>query len=173
MRFLSAQVKIRQIPHVNFEMTSQFFFTFCIILHCHDTLISLIPSNFEIFQVLWCKFAIFLMSFSKPQVSYLSNFTSLFLVTKDNSSGLFQVKRYILCTIWTNQSGNFENFECSGQNSPSSCHFLNKSVFRRVLHQLSWDLILYTFLAEILYTFNKKNLSKYKLAEISRKQSKV
>ena len=34
--FLSAQVKIRQIPHVNFELKSQFFFKFCIILHCHD-----------------------------------------------------------------------------------------------------------------------------------------
>ena len=25
-----------QIPHVNFEMTSQFLFKFCVILHCHD-----------------------------------------------------------------------------------------------------------------------------------------
>ena len=33
----SSRVKIHQIPHVNFEMTSQFFFKFCIILHCHET----------------------------------------------------------------------------------------------------------------------------------------
>ena len=37
LRLSSARVKIRQIPHVNFEMTSQFLFKFCIILHCHDT----------------------------------------------------------------------------------------------------------------------------------------
>ena len=37
MRVLTVRVKIRQIPHVNFEMTSQFLFKFCIILHCLDT----------------------------------------------------------------------------------------------------------------------------------------
>ena len=35
LRLSSARVKIRQIPHVNFEMTSQFLFKFCIIFHCH------------------------------------------------------------------------------------------------------------------------------------------
>ena len=63
------------------------------------------------------------MSFSKPQVSFSSNFASLFSVMKDNSSVLFSVKRYILCTKGTNQSKNFESFECSGQKSPNSCHF--------------------------------------------------
>ena len=37
LRLSSARVKIHQIPHVNFEMTSQFLFKFCVILHCHDT----------------------------------------------------------------------------------------------------------------------------------------
>ena len=32
----SAQVKIHQTSHVNFETASQFLFKFCIILHCHD-----------------------------------------------------------------------------------------------------------------------------------------
>ena len=36
LRLLSARVKICQIPHINFETTSQFLFKFCIILHCHD-----------------------------------------------------------------------------------------------------------------------------------------
>ena len=36
LRLSSARIKICQIPHVNFEMTSQFLFKFCIILHCHD-----------------------------------------------------------------------------------------------------------------------------------------
>ena len=31
----SAQVKIHQIPHVNFELTSQFLLNICIILHCY------------------------------------------------------------------------------------------------------------------------------------------
>ena len=33
---LSARVKICQIPHVNFEMTSQSPFKFCITLQCHE-----------------------------------------------------------------------------------------------------------------------------------------
>ena len=37
MGFLSARVKICQIHQINFELTSQFLFIFCIILHCHDT----------------------------------------------------------------------------------------------------------------------------------------
>ena len=37
LRFSSARVKICQMPHVNFELTSQFLFKFGIILHCHDT----------------------------------------------------------------------------------------------------------------------------------------
>ena len=37
LKFLSARVKIPQIPHVHFELTSQFFFNVRIILHCHDT----------------------------------------------------------------------------------------------------------------------------------------
>ena len=36
LRLSSAWVKIRQIPYVNFEMTSQFLFKFGIILHYHD-----------------------------------------------------------------------------------------------------------------------------------------
>ena len=46
MRFLSAHVKICQIPHVNFELKDQLLFNFCIILHC--------PVNFKLmhFQLL-------------------------------------------------------------------------------------------------------------------------
>ena len=36
-RLMSAQVKICHISYVSFEMTSQFLFKFCIILHCQDT----------------------------------------------------------------------------------------------------------------------------------------
>ena len=37
LRFLIARLKIHQITHVNFELTSQLLFKFCIILHSHDT----------------------------------------------------------------------------------------------------------------------------------------
>ena len=36
LRHSSARVKIRQIPHVNFKMTSLFLFRFCVIVHCQD-----------------------------------------------------------------------------------------------------------------------------------------
>ena len=37
LRFLSAQVKIRQNPHVSFELTGQSLFNYYITLHCHGT----------------------------------------------------------------------------------------------------------------------------------------
>ena len=52
-----------------------------------------------------------------------------------------------------------ETFECSDQNLPKSCHFLNnKSVFLQILHQssVSWDITpLYFFSFNFLY-FQKK-----------------
>ena len=69
--FLRARVKIRQIPQVNFEITSQLIFRFCIILHCYDTYLA---------KFLW-KRAKFLMPFSKAQVSFYSNFASIFRVS--------------------------------------------------------------------------------------------
>ena len=76
-------------------------------------------------------------------ISFPSNSASLFGVMKHKSSAIFLIKRYILCTKRTNQSGNFENFESSGQNSSNYCHFWNnKSVFLWILHQpsVSWDI---------------------------------
>ena len=53
LRFSSARVKTRQIPHVNFELTSQFLIKFCIILHCHDTKP---PVNLKLIHfLLWIK----------------------------------------------------------------------------------------------------------------------
>ena len=40
LRLFNARVKICQIPHASFEMTSQFFFKFCIVLQCHGTVLS-------------------------------------------------------------------------------------------------------------------------------------
>ena len=75
--FLSAQVKICKV-HVNFKTRSQFLLNFCVTLHCHDTqlhckfeahtfstLDKKILSKFQFwhFQVLWWKFAKFLVIF--------------------------------------------------------------------------------------------------------------
>ena len=53
-----------------------------------------------------------------------------------------------------------ENFECSGQISPNSCHFWNNRVFLQILHEYSgsWDIIPLYFLTKILYTI--RSLSK-------------
>ena len=51
-------------------------------------------SQFWDIQVFWWKFAIFLMSLSNPQVSFSSNFASLFSVMTDNSSILFLGQTY-------------------------------------------------------------------------------
>ena len=96
-RLLSSWVKIHEIPCVNFETSSQFLFIFFIILQCHyvylpckfvahafSTLDKRIPWRYQFwhFQLFWWKFAKLLMSFSKPQVSFSSNFTWLFSVMK-------------------------------------------------------------------------------------------
>ena len=51
----------------------------------------------------------------------------------------------------------------------------NGSVFLQILHHSSvpWHVTRLYFLAKILYTFNKRSLSKYKFGEISPEQSKV
>ena len=52
-RFLSALAKTCQILHVNFELTSQFLFKYCIILHCHDAKLHV---NFKLMHfLLWIK----------------------------------------------------------------------------------------------------------------------
>ena len=84
---------------------------------------------------------------------------------------------FLLWIKRSHQSPNFETYECSGENFPnSSCYFSShKSVFLQILHHssVSWDITPLYFLDKILYTFNKRSLSKYKFGEISREQSKV
>ena len=96
-------VKILQIPHVSLEMTFDFL-------------------------VLWWKFAKFLKLFSKPNVSFSSNFASLFIVMKDNSFVLFQVKHYVLCTKGNNQSATFWDFRVLGSKFTKILSFLKKEI---------------------------------------------
>ena len=59
------------------------------------------------------KFAKFLMSFFKAQVSYSSNFVSFFSVMTHNSSVLLWLKHNILSTKVAHQNANFQTCPCS------------------------------------------------------------
>ena len=118
-------------------------------------------TNFDTFKWFWWKFVKFLMSFSKPQASFSSNFAWLFSFMKDNSSILFKVKRCILCTQGTNQSASLLDFLVleskftkflSKQKISFSSNFAPLfSIMRHISSIL--------FLAETLYTFSKSSLS--------------
>ena len=52
-RLSAAHIKINQIPHVNFEKTSQFLFKFCITLQCHERYLLytfLAPTTYTLFK---------------------------------------------------------------------------------------------------------------------------
>ena len=99
LRFSRALVKICHISQVIFQTTGQLFVKFCITLQCHErqilctflcqTLNTLHNRNqwkykFLRLQVLGSKFTKFL-SFSKQQISFFSNFASVFRVMRHNS----------------------------------------------------------------------------------------
>ena len=115
----------------------------------------LILSLFWDFRVLWWRFAKFLMSYSKPQVTFSPNFGSLFSVTKDNSSILFRSSVMYFAQKEPIKVQIFETFECLGQNSPNLCRFWNKkSVFLQIM---SWDINpLYIFSWNFIYFQQKE-----------------
>ena len=96
-------------------------------------------ANLWDFQVLGSKFVKFLMPILKQQVNSSWNFASFFIVTTQNSPVNFKVIRFLIWIKESNESPNFETFECSGENFPNSpCHFWkHKSVFTQNLHQYS------------------------------------
>ena len=107
MRLSSASVKICQIPHVNFETTSQFPLKFCITLQCHEryflctvlaqtiyTLLKRSPLKGNFLRLSSAQVKIFqipLVNFETTS-QFLSKSQSLFSVMKDNSSVLFHLK---------------------------------------------------------------------------------
>ena len=120
--------------------------------------------------MLWWKFAKILRSFSKPQGSFSSNFTLLFSVTKDNSSLLFQVKDYIIGTKGTSQSANFGGFWVPGSKFTKFLSIFKQQIgfcsnFASILTIMRHNSCV-LFLAEIVHTFNKRSLPKYKPGEI-------
>ena len=64
-------------------------------------------SKFRDFQVLWCKFSKSLMSILKVQISFPSNFASIFSVIKHNFSTLFLAQ-----TLYTLVKSNLLKCKC-------------------------------------------------------------
>ena len=129
-------------------------------------------TNFDTFKWIWWKFAKFLMSFSKPQVSFSWNFAWLFSIMKYNSPVLFKVERCILCAKGTNQSATFLDFLVLRSKFSKFLSFLKQRIsFSPNFAPLFG--IMRNILAETLYTFSKNSLSKCKFGEISPEQSTV
>ena len=105
------------------------------------------------FQILWWIFAIFLMSFSKPKISFSSNFASIFSLMKDNSFVLFYVKHYTLCTIGTNESANCGHFQVLGSDFTKFLSFLKQYIsFSSNFAWGSWEITpLYIFSCNFIY----------------------
>ena len=101
------------------------------------------------------------MSVLKWQVNSISNFASFFIVITQNSLLSFKHIHFLLCIKGSNESPNFENFGCSGENMPnSSCHFPNhKSACLQIFHHtlVSWNIApLYFFSSNVIYFDHKQ-----------------
>ena len=115
----------------------------------------------------WSKFAKFLMSFSKPRVSFSSNLEWLFSVMKYNSSVLFQAKHYVLCTKGTNQSANFLDFLVLWSKFIKFLSFSKKNrFFFKFCTTLQY--LQYFFSWNFIYTFNKRSLSVQKSLKVQK-----
>ena len=170
--------------HVNFKTTNQFFLTFCVTLHCHDklhckfeahtfsTLDKKVLSKFQFWhlQVLWWKFAKFLMLFSKhnkPVIIQILHHSSvswkIIPLYFFSSNNIYFAQKELI------KMKTFETFECSGQIlSNSLCQFWNnKSIPLQILYpsSVSWNIIpLYFFSSNNIY-FAQKELIKMKILE--------
>ena len=116
--------------------------------------------NLRLSNVLWWKFAKFLMSFLEVQVSFPSNFVSILSAIKHNSSVLFSSNILYFGQKQPIKVHIFEIFECSGENlANSSCYFPNhKLLFLQILHEFSasWKITpLYFFRSKVIYFARK------------------
>ena len=113
-----------------------------------------------IFKVFWWKFAKFFKLFSKPEVSFSSNFAWLFSVMKDNFAVLFRVKHYVLCTRGTNESAICLDVWVLGSEFTKFLSVLKQEIvfFFQFLHHSSvpWDITLIYF--QRLVVSNKYDL---------------
>ena len=121
-----------------------------------------IKTNFLDFQVLGSKFVKFLMPILKWQVGS-SSILFLFIFMAHNSSVNFKLIHFPLWTEGSDQSSNFDTFECSGEILPNSwCHFPNgKSIPLKILYpsSVSWKIaLLYFFSSNNIYFAQKEPL---------------
>ena len=72
--------------------------------------------RFSGLPLLALKFTKFLTSFLEPRVSFPSNFASLFIVMRRDSSVLFHLKLWMLCTKGAHQSADFQTFQTQSAN---------------------------------------------------------
>ena len=112
-----------------------------------------------------------LISFCEPQASFSSNCAWFFsIIWKVTLLYFFMSKVIYFAWIGPIKVKIFETFNCLDQISPNSCHFWNNKLFFfsnfasffSVMRQL-----LCTFLAKIVYTFNKRSLLKYNFGQIN------
>ena len=98
------------------------------------------------------------MLFSKPQVSFSSNFASISSFMKDTFHGIDQSKCKFLriLSAWIKIHQILLSFETTNQ-------FFFKFCINLQCHETH---LLCTFLAEILCTFNERSLRRYKFGEI-------
>ena len=102
----------------------------------------------------------------KPQVSFSSNFASLSSVMKDNFSVLFRsnitAKKQCKCKFLRLLNARIKIHQIYVIFETANQFFFNICINLQC-HETQ---LLCTFLAEILYTFNKRSLSRYKFGEI-------
>ena len=127
-------MKVQPIPHAIFETGRSVFIR--ILHHCSlswkITPMYIFSSNltyfrqkqptkvkFLDFSVVRWKFAKFLISYLKPQISFSLTFASLFNFMSDKSSVLFYFKLYLIFTKGVHQSAKFQTFDCSCEISPN------------------------------------------------------
>ena len=117
------------------------------------------------------------MSILKRQVNSSSDFSSFFSVITYKSSVSLQLMHFLLWTKGTNQSADFLDFLVLGSKLTKFLSFLRQNLNFSSNFAPLFDIMRHISsilsLAEILYTFSKSNLSKYKFGEISPEQSKV
>ena len=116
----------------------------------------------------------FLLSFSKPQVSFLQTLHHSSVSCKITPLYFF---RQTLYSLWKRNKSKCAFWRLSRVwvNIHKTLAIFETNIFETFLHyfSLSGDITPLYFLVEILYTFIKRTLSEYKFGEISCEQSNV
>ena len=106
----SGFVQILHHCSVPWKITPLYFFSSNLIYFRHKLTIEMKLLDF---WVVASKFTKFLMSFLEARISFSSKFASLFSVMKHNPFLTFHLNIYMVWTKGSNQSANFETFNCS------------------------------------------------------------